>query len=67
MIFSTFPEMFPSMKKFDFCNRRNGRNGCHVIEVEISKKSHEDHFLGQFSTLNRMVLFPEAHFAGVRS
>ena len=37
MIFSTFPDVFPLITKFDFCNRRNGRNDCHVIEVEISK------------------------------
>ena len=37
MIFSTFPEVFPSMTNFDFRSHRNGRNGCHIIEVEISK------------------------------
>ena len=47
VIFSTFPEVFPSMTKFDFCNHRNGRNGgCHVTEVEISKISRETLGLG---------------------
>ena len=31
------------------------------------KKSRETHFLGQFSTGNRLVLVPEAHFDGVGS
>ena len=39
MVFATFPEVFPSMTKFDFRNRCNGRNKCHVIKVEISKIS----------------------------
>ena len=35
MILLTFPEVFPSMTKFDFCNRRNGY---HVIEGRFSTK-----------------------------
>ena len=42
------------MTKFDFCNRRNRRNICHVIEIGISKISRA-HFLGQFSTGSRVV------------
>ena len=34
---------------------------------EHLRKSREDHFLGQFSTENRLVLVPEAHFDGVGS
>ena len=47
MVFSTFPEVFPSMTKFDFhiTSVTAVMARCHIIKIDISKIYHEDHFL----------------------